>query len=260
MATGTKFYYLSPVGRKGLDDYKYVSGSSTFLDRLMNKFWEFSITLVPLWIAPNMITLLGLSVNIFGCALMLWYSPKLDTPVPGWVNIVCGVTLFLYQTLDAIDGKQARRTKSSSALGQLFDHGCDAMSTFIGALSLCVCLQTGPQQGLTFVTIACMAFFIAQWNEYYTHVLSTNVAGVFGVTEAQLMIVAIHIGTALLDQSFWGVPASSFWQTREVIEPISCFGSTFTFRYTDCFCYFTVFVAVAKYVSEAIKANARFDE
>lgn len=73
----TKFYYLSPVGRKGLDDYKYVSGSSTFLDRLMNKFWEFSITLVPLWIAPNMITLMGLSVNLLGCALMLWYSPKL---------------------------------------------------------------------------------------------------------------------------------------------------------------------------------------
>ena len=106
--------------------------------------------------------------------------------MPGWVNVVCGLTLFLYQTLDAVDGKQARRTKSSSALGQLFDHGCDAMSTFIGALSLCVCQQTGAARGLTFVTFACFAFFIAQWNEYYTHVLSTNVAGVFGVTEAQV--------------------------------------------------------------------------
>jgi phosphatidylglycerophosphate synthase len=37
--------------------------------------------------------------------------------------------LFLYQTLDAIDGKQARRTGSSSPLGELFDHGCDAVST-----------------------------------------------------------------------------------------------------------------------------------
>jgi phosphatidylglycerophosphate synthase len=33
------------------------------------------------------------------------------------------------QTLDAIDGKQARRTGSSNALGELFDHGCDSMST-----------------------------------------------------------------------------------------------------------------------------------
>lgn len=36
------------------------------------------------------------------------------------------------QTLDAIDGKQARRTNTSSPLGQLFDHGCDSFST-VGA-------------------------------------------------------------------------------------------------------------------------------
>lgn len=39
------------------------------------------------------------------------------------------VGLFIYQSLDAIDGKQARRTNSSSPLGELFDHGCDAVST-----------------------------------------------------------------------------------------------------------------------------------
>jgi phosphatidylglycerophosphate synthase len=36
--------------------------------------------------------------------------------------------LFVYQTLDAIDGKQARRTGSSNSLGELFDHGCDSVS------------------------------------------------------------------------------------------------------------------------------------
>lgn len=42
--------------------------------------------------------------------------------------------LFFYQSLDAIDGKQSRRTNSSSPLGEIFDHGCDAFST--GALTL----------------------------------------------------------------------------------------------------------------------------
>lgn len=32
---------------------------------------------------------------------------------------------------DCIDGKQARRTRSSSPLGQLFDHGCDALCVFM---------------------------------------------------------------------------------------------------------------------------------
>lgn len=31
--------------------------------------------------------------------------------------------MFAYQSLDAIDGKQARRTGTSGPLGELFDHG-----------------------------------------------------------------------------------------------------------------------------------------
>ena len=39
-----------------------------------------------------------------------------------------GLGLFIYQSLDAIDGKQARRTNTSTPLGELFDHGCDSVS------------------------------------------------------------------------------------------------------------------------------------
>lgn len=42
----------------------------------------------------------------------------------------------MYQTLDSIDGKQARRTNSSSPLGELFDHGCDAVSAGTPTLSI----------------------------------------------------------------------------------------------------------------------------
>ena len=48
---------------------------------------------------------------------------------PAWANLLCAFGLFVYQSLDAIDGKQARRTNSSTPLGELFDHGCDAVST-----------------------------------------------------------------------------------------------------------------------------------
>jgi len=37
---------------------------------------------------------------------------------------------------DNLDGKQARRTNTSSPLGLLFDHGCDALVTFIFTQSL----------------------------------------------------------------------------------------------------------------------------
>ena len=43
--------------------------------------------------------------------------------------MLAGLGLFIYQSLDAIDGKQARRTKQATPLGELFDHGCDSVST-----------------------------------------------------------------------------------------------------------------------------------
>jgi len=47
---------------------------------------------------------------------------------PSWSYVLCAAGLLMYQTLDAIDGKQARRICCSSPLGELFDHGCDALS------------------------------------------------------------------------------------------------------------------------------------
>lgn len=43
----------------------------------------------------------------------------------------CGLMLIPVLAPPALQGKQARRTKSSSPLGQLFDHGCDALSVHL---------------------------------------------------------------------------------------------------------------------------------
>ena len=41
-------------------------------------------------------------------------------PIPTWVWLYAGVTQFTAHTLDGIDGKQARRTGTSSPLGKLY--------------------------------------------------------------------------------------------------------------------------------------------
>ena len=75
------------------------------------------------------ITLTGLSIVIFNFATLLYYDPlyltERDgyTDPPRWVYFSWGIGLFLYQTLDAIDGKQARRTGMAGPLGEMFDHG-----------------------------------------------------------------------------------------------------------------------------------------
>lgn len=44
------------------------------------------------------------------------------------------------QTMDNADGKQARRTGTSSPMGELFDHGCDALNSASSSFSVfCLC-------------------------------------------------------------------------------------------------------------------------
>ncbi|KAF2321410.1 hypothetical protein GH714_041003 [Hevea brasiliensis] len=89
-----------------------------------------------------MITLTGFMFLVTSALLGYIYSPHLDTAPPRWVHFAHGLLLFLYQTFDAVDGKQARRTSSSSPLGELFDHGCDALacafeSMAFGSTAMC---------------------------------------------------------------------------------------------------------------------------
>ncbi|XP_013586826.1 PREDICTED: choline/ethanolaminephosphotransferase 1-like isoform X1 [Brassica oleracea var. oleracea] len=103
--------------------YKYSGEDHSYLAKyLLNPFWTRFVKAFPLWMPPNMITLMGFIFLVTSSLLGYIYSPQLDSPPPRWVHFEHGSLLFLYQTFDAVDGKQARRTNSSSPLGELFDH------------------------------------------------------------------------------------------------------------------------------------------
>lgn len=116
--------------------------------------------------------------------------------------LLFAIGLFVYQTLDACDGKQARRTGSSSPLGELFDHGCDSLSTVFVALASCVAVQMGHYPIVMFyqVIAASTLFYTAHWQ---TYVSGTLVFGKFDVTEAQFTIIAIHLISAICGSSIW---------------------------------------------------------
>lgn len=68
------------------------------------------------------------------------------------------LSIFAYQHLDNLDGKQARKTsknlyniESSSPLGMLFDHGSDAVTAFLLAIQVMKIL--GISYGLQLVCI-----------------------------------------------------------------------------------------------------------
>mmetsp|Transcript_1030 Transcript_1030/g.1664 ORF Transcript_1030/g.1664 Transcript_1030/m.1664 type:complete len:414 (+) Transcript_1030:34-1275(+) len=110
--------------------YQYSSPPLSILERaFLDKFWSNVVHLYPMWLAPNVITLMGYACVWVAVYLILSNSPALEGTCDSWVYLVSSVLVFFYQTLDGSDGKQARRTKSGSALGELMDHGVDAVVT-----------------------------------------------------------------------------------------------------------------------------------
>ncbi|XP_034767274.2 choline/ethanolaminephosphotransferase 1-like isoform X2 [Acipenser ruthenus] len=193
---------LSRHQLKRLDEHRYRSAGRSLLEPIMQCYWEWLVARVPVWIAPNLITIVGLVTNIFTTLVLVYYCPTATEQAPLWAYLSCAVGLFIYQSLDAIDGKQARRTNSSSPLGELFDHGCDSLSTVFVVLGTCIAVQLGTNPDWMF--FCCFAgmfmFYCAHWQ---TYVSGTLRFGIFDVSESQICIIILQILTGTVGPWFW---------------------------------------------------------
>lgn len=157
---------------------------------------------IPTWVAPNTLTIIGLVVNIVTTLILVYYCPSATEEAPSWAFILSALGLFIYQSLDAIDGKQARRTNSSSALGELFDHGCDAVSTVFVAVGTCICCGIGRYHNWMFFCgfVGMFMFFCAHWQ---TYVSGTLRFGLVDVTEVQIAIIIMYMMSAVGGVGLW---------------------------------------------------------
>ncbi|XP_039279157.1 choline/ethanolaminephosphotransferase 1 [Nilaparvata lugens] len=193
---------LSSGQLKRLGEHKYSYESVSLLDPILQPWWNWLVSKIPIWLAPNLITVTGLIVNILTTLILVWYSPDARAEAPRWAFLVCAIGLFVYQSLDAIDGKQARRTGSSSPLGELFDHGCDSISTVFVALSACIAVRLGFNPVWMFFQTFCAItlFYCAHWQ---TYVSGTLRFGRIDVTEAQFTIMGIHLVSFIFGPKIW---------------------------------------------------------
>uniref|UniRef100_A0A6A7G5F1 Cdp-alcohol phosphatidyltransferase n=1 Tax=Hirondellea gigas TaxID=1518452 RepID=A0A6A7G5F1_9CRUS len=208
--------YISEDGLKQLKQYSYKGGLYGWIDlNLGTPFWNWSLQFVPLWMAPNLITLLALFHAIFSLFLLGYYSPLMQTPAPRWVYGLSAYCVFMYQTLDAIDGKQARRTNSSSPLGQLFDHGCDAICSCIMSICIASALLYGPTMySIALLYTVITPFWTLNWEESVTNVMRF---GVIGVTEGQLIIVALLLGSSIFGPEIYSTTIIFGYELRYLL-------------------------------------------
>jgi len=189
-----------------LKEYKYSGVDHSLVSKYVMKPFYNNVVIkcFPMSMAPNLITLSGFSFVIANFLTLLWYTPTLDQDCPPWVYASWSIGLFLYQTFDAVDGTQARRTHQSGPLGELFDHGVDALNTTLEVLIFSACMNLG-QGWKTMLTLfgSSLTFYVQTWEEYHTHTLTLGV--VSGPVEGLLILVTVYGVTAY-------VGGGSFWQ------------------------------------------------
>jgi len=215
---------LSERELKKLKEHQYSSCCTSLLDPLMQKYWNWFVTLVPLWVAPNLITMVGLAINIVTSLVLVWYCPTATEKAPWWTTFSCALGLFIYQTLDAIDGKQARRTKTASPLGELFDHGCDSLSTVFVSVASCCAVRLGLYPGWMLFQCLCAStlFYCAHWQ---TYVSGTLQFGTIDVTEGQIVVMLVMLTSSI--ESFFELEIWSSSVFMEISPVILYMGTGF---------------------------------
>eukprot|EP00731_Ephydatia_muelleri_P005962 Em0003g210a len=175
----------------------------SIIEQYLQPIWRELVEKLPLWMAPNLITFTGLMVNLASTVFIVAQDPNGEgkhflgkrnrSQVMGETNarpyglgygeklgreggeeLPLGPTSLrpsassVYQTLDALDGKQARRTGSANPLGELFDHGCDAVSTYLVALCgvSSIGLAPYPMVAVFFVVLLLELNFCYHWQTY----------------------------------------------------------------------------------------------
>ena len=173
---------------------------------------------------PNAITLLGL---VFQCVALLTVvatSPTMAVGAPAWVSAVAAIALFCYSTLDNMDGKQARRTGSSSPLGLLFDHGCDCLNSGIagplvmmGALGV----RPGTWQYVAIWALPALPFFFNSYEEYHTNTFLLR--EINGPNEGVMALVCTYVVAAFVGTDIWQQPVTQapFTLLARVLRPVT---------------------------------------
>ncbi|KAI5798969.1 CDP-alcohol phosphatidyltransferase-domain-containing protein [Geopyxis carbonaria] len=186
-----------------LKSYRYQSVDKSLISNyILKHYWNFMVELLPRWLAPNAVTLVGFGFIMFNVICLEIFMPDLVGPGPPWLYYSFAFGLWAYSTMDNIDGKQARRTGSSSPLGELFDHGIDSLNCTLASLCETASMGLGPTKvGVFTALVPCLPMFFSTWETYHTHVLYLGYFN--GPTEGLIIACSLMIASGYFGPDIW---------------------------------------------------------
>lgn len=197
--------YISPEGEERIKTYQYQCQTDSIVYRyIMGPLANLHIKFFPASVAPNTITFIAFVFNLIPLFASIYYTGEnLSKGIPNWLCIFAGISQFLYMHFDNMDGKQARRTNSSSSLGMLYDHGLDSVSGWIIALNLASAIRLGNGffSYFTLIFVPLLGFYFTMWEEYHLNFLTFG--RINPVDEGLTLINFILIFTGIVGSNWW---------------------------------------------------------
>jgi ethanolaminephosphotransferase len=132
---------------------------------------------------------------------------------------------MLYIILDNADGKQARRTNSSSPLGLLFDHGFDVLTTCIVAYNISHMIMLGNSTIKS--SLLFFALYTGFWaNVYEEYEIKFMHLGEFnGADEGNLIIAISALLSSIFGVEIWSINIYAGYTISEIMITLLCFGT-----------------------------------
>merc|ERR1712166_424765 len=136
---------------------------------------DFFIDLIPLWVAPSLITFIGLLCLFSGYAAFYFVQMTRDNqadfgtePPPQWACFFAAGTFLAYTTFNSLDEKQADRTGSGSALSDIFNIACDAIAMCLVTISISSVTMLGiSTETIVLFCIIEFSYYISHWRHHH---------------------------------------------------------------------------------------------
>ncbi|CAD8117397.1 unnamed protein product [Paramecium sonneborni] len=196
--------FIAPTHLHYLKSYRYKGTDQSLLyNYILSPLAEFCLRFVPMNVAPNVLTLMGLACIILPHILFFFVmGDNFAGFIPNWLLWFTAFLHMLYMNFDNLDGKQARRTKNSSPLGMILDHNFDSMIILLQGTSMTTAMQFGNTIfSVILYIIPSVPFYVIAHEEYYTHEM--NLPIINAAAEGTVSVAVVFAATAYYGCDMW---------------------------------------------------------
>lgn len=157
--------------------------------------WDWVTAHMPRRVSPNALTLLGQALAVLAVPAA-WLG---TLGRPAWF-LVSAALLFLYMTLDNVDGPHARRTGQTSPIGELLDHGLDGFGNAAAMMCIALAFRVDAPWIFAYAATGACAFVGTFWEQYHTQRLILPSGG---PVEGMTAIIVFDVLLFAFDDPTW---------------------------------------------------------